>query len=44
MFDLVMLKGDTNEPDDNLVGWKLVSATPTKLEINLEFNQPLEVS
>ena len=39
-----MLKGDTNTADDNLVGWKLASATSTMLEINLEFNQPMEVS
>ena len=39
-----MLNGDKNTPDDNLVGWKLASATSTKLEINLEFNKPMEVS
>ena len=43
-MDLVMIKGDSKLPDDNMVGWKLVSASSTKLEIELEFSAPIEVS
>ena len=39
-----MIKGDTGIPDDNLISWKLVSATSTSLEIELEFRAPIEVS
>ena len=44
ILDLMMIEGDTNNVDENLIGWKLVSATPSKLEIFLEFDEPIEVS
>ena len=29
---------------DNLVNWKIVSISPTLIEIDLEFSEPLKVS
>ena len=43
-MDLLMVNGDTQLIDDNLMGWKLVSVRPTKIEIDLEFREPLLVS
>ena len=39
-----MISGETKQLDDNLISWKLVSAEPSKLEIDLEFREPIEVS
>ena len=39
-----MISGDTEEIDDNLIDWKLVSVNPEKLEIDLEFREPILVS
>ena len=44
VLDLAVVNGDTKELDDNLTGWKLVSADANKLEINLEFREPSHVS
>ena len=44
VLDLVMISGKTKQPNDNMIGWKLISAEPTKLEVDLEFREPLEVS
>ena len=40
----MMISGDTEEVDDNLTGWQLFSISSTKIEIDLEFEEPLEVS
>ena len=39
-----MVNGDTQLPDDNLISWKLSSVEPSKLDIDLEFRYPLQVS
>ena len=44
VLDLFMISGETKQPSDNMISWKLFSAEPTKLEIDLEFREPLEVS
>ena len=44
ILDLIMIEGETNQPDDNLISWKLVSVSSTKLEIELEYRMPIEVS
>ena len=38
VLNLFMISGETKQLDDNLIGWKLVSAEPTKIEIDLEFS------
>ena len=44
ILDLIMIEGETNQPDDNLISWKLVSVSSSKLEIELEYRMPIEVS
>ena len=44
ILDLIMIEGETNQPNDNLISWKLVSVSSTKLEIELEYRMPIEVS
>ena len=44
VLSVLMISGDTEEVDDNLIDWKLVSVGPTKLEIDLEFREPIQVS
>ena len=33
----MMISGDTEEIDENLIGWKLVSVESKELEIELDF-------
>ena len=44
LLDIMMLSGDKEEFDGNLLSWKLVSISPTLMEVDLEFYKPLEVS
>ena len=39
-----MISGETEEVDDNLIGWQIVSISSTNIDIDLEFEEPLEVS
>ena len=39
-----MISGDSEELDDNLIGWELISVESKKLEIELDFRDPIEVS
>ena len=40
----MMISGETEEVSDNLIGWQIVSISSTNIEIDLEFEEPLEVS
>ena len=44
VLSVMMISGDTEEIDDNLIDWKLVSVDSEKLEIDLEFREPILVS
>ena len=44
LIELVMLKGDEDVQDDNLKSWKIISVSPTLIEIDLEFENPVQVS
>ena len=39
-----MIKGDEDVKDDNLRSWKIISVSPTLIEIDLEFENPVQVS
>ena len=39
-----MLKGDSDEQNENLQDWKIVSVSSELIEIDLGFANPLEVS
>ena len=39
-----MLNGDTEEIDKNLRSWTVISASSTKIEIRLDFENPTNVS
>ena len=43
-LDILMISGDTNEFDSNLLSWKLIELTPTLMKIEIVFERPLEVS
>ena len=44
VLSVLMISGDTEEVDENLVDWQLVTIDPEKLEIDLEFREPIQVS
>ena len=44
LVDIRMLKGDSNEQNENLEGWQIVSVSSELIEIDLNFVKPLEVS
>ena len=44
LIELIMLKGDEDVQDDNLKSWKIISVSPTLIEIDLEFENPVQVS
>ena len=39
-----MIKDDEESIDENLKSWKIVSVSPTLIEIDLVFEKPLQVS
>ena len=39
-----MLSVDNEEQDNNLTSWKIISATSEKIEIDLGFSNPVDVS
>ena len=39
-----MINGDSKEIDENLKSWTVISVSPTKIDISLEFSKPLSVS
>ena len=44
LVDIRMLKGDSDEQNENLQDWKIVSVSSELIEIDLGFANPLEVS
>ena len=44
LIELFMLKGDEETIDTNLKGWDIVSVSSKLIEIDLTFDQPLQVS
>ena len=43
-LDLLMLSGDAEKVDENLVSWKIKDVTSTSITVDLEFKDPLAVS
>ena len=43
-IDLIVLKGDYDEPDENLKSWEIISVSSQLIEIDLVFEEPLYVS
>ena len=44
LIDIKMLKGDSDEQNENLQDWQIVSVSSELIEIDLNFANPLEVS
>ena len=44
MIDVYMFKGDEDVIDDNLKSWKIISVTPKLIEIEVVFENPIQVS
>ena len=44
LIDLIVLKGDYDEPDENLKSWEIISVSSQLIEIDMEFEKPLYVS
>ena len=44
LIDLIVLKGDSDELDENLKSWEIISVSSQLIEIDLEFEEPLYVS
>ena len=44
LIDIVMFKGEEEELDQNLGSWEIVSVSDTLIEIDLHFEEPLQVS
>ena len=44
LIDLFIFRGDEDIQDDNLKSWKISSVSPTLIEIDLEFENPVQVS
>ena len=39
-----MINGDTEDIDQNLRSWTVISTNPTKIDISLDFLEPVSVS
>ena len=44
MIDLIMIDGDEDVIDENLIDWKIASVSDKLIEIDLRFQEPLMVS
>ena len=44
LLEVVMINGDTQEIDSNLLQWTVTEASSSKINIRLTFEQPLLVS
>ena len=44
LIELLMVYPNSSKPNRNLVSWKVVETSETKIVIELEFSKPLEVS
>ena len=44
LLDLVMMKGEEEEEDENLRSWQIISVDPKLIEVDLEFEKPIYVS
>ena len=44
LIDLIVLKGDYDELDENLKSWEIISVSSQLIEIDLVFEEPLYVS
>ena len=44
LINIIMLSGETEDIDKNLLGWTVVSVISTEIVIDLEFESKLEVS
>lgn len=44
LIDVAMINGDTEEIDENLTSWEIVSVSPQLIEIDITFAKPLGVS
>ena len=44
MLEILMLNGDTLEIDENLISWSVISASSSKIDVNLVFEKPILVS
>ena len=44
LIDLIMFDGDEDVVDDNLIDWVIVSVGESLIEIDLKFQEPLQVS
>ena len=44
LIEIIMINGDTEEIDENLVSWFVTSASATNIDIRTEYEKPLFVS
>ena len=44
LLDVKMISGETGSVDPNLLSWTITKVTSKKIEIDLVFDKPLEVS
>ena len=44
LLEIVMINGDTEEIDENLKSWSVISASATNIDIRTEYEKPLYVS
>ena len=44
LIDIYMFKGDEDVIDDNLKSWKIISVTSKLIEIEVVFENPIQVS
>ena len=44
LLEIIMINGDTEEIDENLNSWSVISASATNIDIRTEYEKPLFVS
>ena len=44
LLEVIMINGDTEEIDQNLISWSVISASSTNIDIRTEYENPLYVS
>ena len=44
LLNIMMLSGEDETVDENLVSWKITSVQPSQINVELEFKSPVQVS
>ena len=44
LIEILVINGDTEEIDKNLISWTVIKASSTKIDIGLAFKDPISVS